>query len=81
MTNCFDAFFVFSVLSLTDENALTGSLPSEIGLMTSLSDVQLCECAESVNVGVGCCVLFCFVVVPNPMPNPFLFSHQQMTTT
>ena len=56
----FDAFLMHSLPSPTAANTLTGSLPSEIGMMTSMSHFELCEFFEINNVLTGLHV-FCLL--------------------
>ena len=39
-------YFQPTVFDFIDENALTGNIPSEIGMLTSLTILELCECED-----------------------------------
>ena len=59
----FDAQLFLLFIDTLDDNTLTGLIPSEVGLMTSLTWLDLCE--SMVEHGIlqtwQCCELYCYV--------------------
>jgi len=63
------AYFVFGSVYITDNNAFTGTLPSEIAMMTNLNYMNLCTW-----LGVNCTFLLLPTIIGKFMNLiPFLF--------